>query len=301
MRDFDIGQLRTFVAVAESGSLAAASVRVCLSQSAVSEQIRKIEDMVGTALFHRSKRGAATTPAGERLLGHARRILALSETALRDMRGNLLAGELRLGITDYFHPAAIARMLKRLNDRYPHLRLHVTVMKSALIQERGIAGDFDLGLVMRIRPPDEIDLADGSENGWLVGEEGLAWVTAHPYRQAHRAPWPLVVLPASCALHQYATKLLDRAGVAYVVAHTASGVAGIQLALSAGLGVSCLNESALLPGMARLGADHGLPSLPRVEFRVLPPKRGEDDFIGAARDMLVAELSAGVEPLLARG
>jgi hypothetical protein len=67
------------------------------------------------------------------------------------------------------------------------------------------------------------------------------------------------------------------------------------------LGVSCLNESALLPGMARLGAEQGLPPLPRVEFRVLPSERGEGDFIRAARDMLVKELSAGVEPLLVRG
>jgi DNA-binding transcriptional LysR family regulator len=75
------------------------------------------------------------------------------------------------------------------------------------------------------------------------------------------------------------------------VAHVASGVAGLQSALAAGLGVACLNESALCEGVARLAPPHGLPALPRVAFHLLPPRRGETEFVARAREMLAAQFA----------
>ncbi|KAG1182559.1 hypothetical protein G6F35_015567 [Rhizopus arrhizus] len=106
MSGFDLDQLRTLVAVLDSGSLTAAAPKVFLSQSSVSEQMRKLEDRAGQPLLVRGKAGVAATPAGERLLAHARAILALSDEAYRDLRGVALRGELRLCITDYFRAPA---------------------------------------------------------------------------------------------------------------------------------------------------------------------------------------------------
>ncbi|KAG1307866.1 hypothetical protein G6F63_016498 [Rhizopus arrhizus] len=103
-------------------------------------------------------------------------------------------------------------------------------------------------------------------------------------------PLPLLVLPETCALRQYVERLLSRRGVPYAVAHVASGVAGLQLAISAGLGVACLNESALAPGIARLHAP-GLPALPAVEFRLLPARAGESEFMGLAREAIIKTMS----------
>ena len=94
MRGFDLDQLRTFAAVAEAGSLSAAAPLLHLSQSTVSEQVRKLETRAGVPLFVRSKRGVETTPAGARLLTHARRIVALNEAAFDDVRGQAIKGEL---------------------------------------------------------------------------------------------------------------------------------------------------------------------------------------------------------------
>ena len=96
-------------------------------------------------------------------------------------------------------------------------------------------------------------------------------------------------LPETCALRQYVERLLSRRDVPYSVAHVASGVAGLQLAVAAGLGVACLNESALGAGMARLHAP-GLPALPMAEFRLLPARAGESEFIGLAREAIVKAL-----------
>ncbi|MFD4837834.1 LysR family transcriptional regulator [Achromobacter sp. NPDC058515] len=287
MPGFDLDQLRTLVAVLDAGSLTAAAPKVFLSQSSVSEQMRKLEDRAGQPLLVRGKAGVAATPAGARLLAHARAILALSDEAYRDLRGVALRGELRLCITDYFRPGDVARMLRRLNEQYPQVRLHVTIMKSGAIEAAYERGEIDVGISMVIQ---ERGAARGRAPGALLRREPLLWMAAEGTAEAPPGPLPLLVLPETCALRQYVERLLSRRSLAYSVAHVASGVAGLQLAISAGLGVACLNESALAPGIARLNAP-GLPALPAVEFRLLPARPGESDFTRLAREAIVRALS----------
>ncbi|CAG9176726.1 LysR family transcriptional regulator [Cupriavidus respiraculi] len=290
MRGFDLDQLRTLVVVADSGSLSAAAPRLYLSQSSVSEQLRKLEERAGVPLLTRGKKGAVPTAAGLRLLEYARRILDLSAVALQDLRGHALEGELRLAITDYYRPGEIAGMLRRLREHYPYLRLHVTVMKSAAIEAADAMDQFDIGLTMRI-----VGKRGGgpAARGIALRREALAWVAAQGEADAMPSPLPMVLLPDTCSLHQYVVQALTRSRVPHVMAHSASGVAGLQLALAAGLGVSCLNESAIGPGIARLdgraAAARRLPALPPVEFCLLPPRRGESALIGQAREALAAQ------------
>ncbi|WMD23467.1 LysR substrate-binding domain-containing protein [Achromobacter seleniivolatilans] len=287
MSGFDLDQLRTLVAVLDSGSLTAAAPKVFLSQSSVSEQMRKLEDRAGQPLLLRGKSGVTATPAGERLSTHARAILALSDEAYRDLRGVALRGELRLFITDYFRPGDVARMLRRLNEQYPQVRLHVTIMKSGAIEAAYERGEIDVGISMIIQ---ERGAARGRPQGELLRREPLLWMAADGHDASRDGPLPLLVLPETCALRQYVERLLSRRGVPYSVAHVASGVAGLQLAISAGLGVACLNESALGPGISRLNAP-GLPVLPAVEFRLLPARPGESEFIGLAREAIIKAMS----------
>ena len=286
MATFDIEQLRTFVAVAEAGSLTAAAPRVFLSQSSVSEQVRKLEERAGRSLFTRSKAGVAMTEAGARLLVHARAILALSETAYREMRDEQLQGTLRLAITDYFRPAELAGLLARLGERYPQVRLHVSVMKSGEVEAGYACGEVDVGVAMRI-----VQTGAGTvSRGAVLRREALVWMGARRLSWQKGSPLRLLVLPDTCALHQFTVKLLRQRRVPHEVAHVASGVAGLQSALAAGLGVACLNESALCDGVAPLRLA-GLPALPRVAFHVLPARKGESDFVVRARELLVAQFA----------
>lgn len=290
---FDFDQLRTFVAVAEAGSLSAAAPRVFLSQSSVSEQVRKLEERVGVTLFTRGKQGVTTTPAGERLLGHARQLLAQSERAWHDVRGFSLAGELRLAITDYFRPADVARLLRHLGVAYSSLRIHVTILKSGEIESGYDTGDFDIGLSMRV-----LGKALGRETvpgTRALGREPLEWVASPDLAPVVGTPLPLLVLPDTCALHRFTTQWLDEHRVPYTIAHVASGVAGLQLALSAGLGVACLNASAAGPSLARIATlmpGRRLPPLPEAEFHLLPARRGEPEWVTQAREALAAHLTA---------
>lgn len=287
MSGFDLDQLRTLVAVLDAGSLTAAAPKVFLSQSSVSEQMRKLEDKAGQPLLVRGKTGVRATPAGQRLLAHARSILALSDEAYRDLRGVALRGELRLCITDYFRPGDVARLLRRLNEQYPQVRLHVTIMKSGAIEAAYERGEIDVGISMVIQ---ERGAARGRADGALLRREPLLWMAAEGATPPLAEPLPLLALPETCALRQYVERLLSRRSLPYVVSHEASGVAGLQLAVAAGLGVACLNESALGAGMARLQAP-GLPALPSVEFRLLAARPGESEFVGLAREAIVKAMT----------
>lgn len=288
MRGFDLDQLRALVAVTDHGSLTAAAPRLHLSQSSVSEQLQKLEQRAGVPLLLRGRRGVAPTPAGERLLVYARRMLDLDAQAMQAMRGDVLEGELRLAITDYYRTTEIPTLLRRLRERHPSLRLHVTVLKSAVIDASADDDAFDIGLSMRIVGAAK----SGRAAAWIpLRREPLSWVAARgePMQWAH--PLPLVLLPDSCSLHQYVVRALKRARLPYRVSHSASGVAGLQMALAAGLGMSCLNASALVPGVVPVEAAVqkrlGLPQLPEVEFCLLPERPGEASVVTAARSALM--------------
>jgi DNA-binding transcriptional LysR family regulator len=287
-RGFDLTQLRTFVAVAESGSVSAGAERVFLSQSSVSEQLKKLEERAGQPLFVRSKQGVSATPAGSRLLDHARCIIAMSEAAFDDLQGRSLDGELRIAITDYYRPHDIARILKTFSEQHPRLKLHVTVLPSAVIDSN--AGDdasFDIGLSLRLVT--NKTRAAGRRNAapsTVVRREKLLWVSAADSGPRAATPYSLVLLPSSCQLQRFVVKLLDEHKVPYVVSHSASGVAGLQLALKAGLGISCLNESSVGGGVVACPASVGLPALPAVEFHLLPGRIGESERVSNARTAL---------------
>lgn len=286
MQGFDLEQLRTLAAVVDAGSLTAAAPRVFLSQSSVSEQIRKLEARAGQSLLTRSKAGVSPTEAGLRLLGYARRILAMSDEAFRDLHGETLQGELRLAVTDYFRPGDLTRLLGRLGESYPQVRLNVGILKSDALRAAYARGDFDVGLAMNIA-----GVSAAQPRASVIRRESLAWLGAAGMRVVRGEPLRLLALPDTCSLHQFTVALLRRRRVPYTLAHVASGVAGLQSALAAGLGVACLNESAISDGVARLTAPHGLPALPRVAFELMPGRRGETPFVTRAREMLATHLA----------
>ncbi|BFO56662.1 LysR family transcriptional regulator [Acidovorax sacchari] len=295
MRPFNLEQLRTFVAVADAGSLAAGAPQVFLSQSAVSEQLRKLEQQAGQALLVRSKAGVAPTAAGLRLLAHARQLLALSESAWHDLRGVRLEGALRLGVTDYFRPGELAGLLARMQARHPGVRLQVAVQKSGDVEAGYAQGAFDVVIAMRLPAPASGRPADASarpRGGQVLRREPLHWMGATQIAAApprREEPLRLLALPDTCALHQFTAALLRRRRIPFTVALMASGVAGLQSALAAGLGIACLNAAALCEGVQVLPAAWGLPALPQARFIVLPPRAGESAFVRNAREQLAAD------------
>lgn len=267
MRGFDLEQLRTLVAAIDAGSLSAAVARRNLSQSSLSEQLRKLEERAGQVLLVRSKAGVRPTPAGERLLVHARQILALSDTAWRDLHDVPLEGEVQLGITDYFRPADLTRLLARLGQQYPRLRLRTLIGKSDELEASHRRGALDLAIILRTHP---------GSHAQVLGTETMHWVAAPGSALiAEGGPLPLVLLPETCSLHRLAIDRLQAQGIEHVVTHVASGVAGLQAAVGAGLGIGCLNASSLVDGRVVALQQERLPDLPKASFILLAPRDSE--------------------------
>jgi len=285
MKRFDLELLNTLVTAVEQGSLSAAVPILCRSQSTLSEQVRKLEQQCGVPLLVRGKQGVMPTPAGQRLVDHARKLLALNDVAYQDMQGLLLAGDVRLAITDYFRPDWVPTLLRRIRGRYPRLRLHVAILKSALVEEEVTAREYDLGISMMLpdvapQPP------TGTEQRRLLRREPLFWVAHSSLELTPSEPVPIVALPASCALHRYTMSMLEAHQRPYYIAHSASGVAGMHLALSAGLGVACLNASAVPEGLRRIDDALQLPRLPPVRFHMSAATPTVSALVAEVREML---------------
>ncbi len=284
MQAFDIEQLRTFVHMVDAGSVTAGAAQVFLSQSAASEQLKKLEDRAGRQLLVRSKAGVVPTAAGQMLLAHARRLLAQSDEAWRDLHGTALTGELRLGITDYFRPTELTRLLARLSTQHPGVRLRVAMGQSRMVETEHAAGRLDIAIIMR---------ADGRRGARAhqLRTEPLRWMAAPGRLPSKGEPLPLVTLSEGCTLRVLAERALIRNKRPFDVAHVASGVAGMQSALAAGLGFACLNESALCEGVEIVAARAArLPALGSASFQMLPARRNEERMLREVRDLLIDQL-----------
>lgn len=262
--NLEIDALRTFVAVAEHRNFTRAADVVSRTQSTVSVQVRNLEDRLGFALFERTKRSVALTERGEKLLGYAQHILRLNDEGVRAVTEAPLAGRLRLGITEYFAPHHMPAILGAFRDAHPTLEVEVTTGVTGHLRGLMKAGELDMVIGRR-----EL----GSTEGELIRRERLAWVAAPGFKLRPRDPVSLALLPVGCGIRSLATGTLDKLGRPWRPTYCGPSVLGLQSAVSAGLGVSCLTHSAVLDGFRTLGAREGLPPLPDSELSLFSGRR----------------------------
>jgi DNA-binding transcriptional LysR family regulator len=260
--NLDIDALRTFVAVAEHRSFTRAAEVVARTQSTVSVQIKNLEERLGFALFERTKRSVALTPRGEQLLDYAHSLLKLHDEGVRRVMQAPLQGRLRLGITEYFAPQHLPAMLQAFGQAHPTLEVEVTTGVTSHL--RALQHDGALDLVIGRRHA--AAKAKAKAEGELIRREPLHWVAAEHVRLPARAPVNLALLPEGCSIRSAALAMLDKQGRPWRAVYCGPSVLGLQSAVAAGMAVSCLTQSAMLPGFRVLGAREGLPALPHSEI-----------------------------------
>lgn len=259
---FDPDQLRAFVAVADCQSVSRAAERLGRSQPAVSLQLRKLEARLGAPLFQRSRRRVLPTPAGERLLDGARRLLALQDE-LAEMAGQPTTAELvRLGAPEDFATFHLPDLLARFAAANPQIALEVACDLSLHLLDRFSSGELDLAFVKR-EPSADIG------GGRLVWREPLAWLAARPAVAAGPGPLPLVAAPHPCVYRKRATAALDRIGRPWRVAYTCGSLAGAQAAVRAGLGVMVCPKAMAPADLMMLAGNGDLPRLDDAEVALL--------------------------------
>jgi DNA-binding transcriptional LysR family regulator len=260
----DLELLRSFVSVVDAGGFTRAGERVHRTQSTVSQQIRRLEDSIGRPLLLRKGKRISPTEEGERLLSYARRILALAEEA-RDVVARAAPDEIvRLGVPEDFAAYRLAQVLSKFTRSRPDLRLDVRCDLSVCLRRDLARGSFDVALVKR-------DAGDADESGTLATwPERLRWVTSKRFPVDHsRDPLPLAAFEQGCLYRRRAIHHLEAAGRSWRIAYTSKNLAGIQAAVSAGLGVSILPDVAILADHHVLGTREGFPKLSNTEVAVV--------------------------------
>jgi DNA-binding transcriptional LysR family regulator len=259
-RVLDPDLLATLVAIAETGSFTGAADRVLRSQSAVSMQIKRLEEIVGRPLFLREGRNVALTAAGEALLLHARRILRAHREAIAEFSERELAGEVTIGTPDDYAATYLPSILSLFTEANPRLTLNVVCEPSSTLTQRVREGTVDIALTTR---------GNGEAGGTVVHTEPLMWMGSRQHCAHERDPVPLAVFGEQCCFRSSMLRsLAEHGGRRARVAVVSVSIAGIYAAMEAGLAISCLASSNLTPSLRSFGAADGFPPLPDVELLI---------------------------------
>lgn len=276
---FDSITLQCFIAVSETGSFTRAADRVSRTQSAVSQQIARLEHLLGTPLLVRG-RSLALTPEGEIFLGYARRIFALQSEAMDRFREPELQGEVRFGLPEDFASVFLADVLADFARIHPRILLNVECDFTLNLLERFKQRRFDLVLV-KVRQPEDFP------NGHEVWSEPLEWVGDTGLLEAGK-PVPLVLSPQPCVYRAGAVEALEAAGHPWRLAFSSPSYAGMIAAVRAGMGVTVLPRNMIPRGCAAIsGAD--LPELSDTHVSLLK-HNGRDPAVASLEQFVLEKL-----------
>jgi len=256
----DSVELKSFIAIAETGSFSQAAERVFKSQSALSLQIKRLEAELGCSLFNREPRKVSLTPEGELFLGYARRIMKLQWEAYSRLREPDVEGEIRLGTPEDFATHYLPSVLASFRQHHPRVTLNVACDLTMNLISGMNRGDFDLILVKR----DPASVTGGMQ----VWREPLVWAGAAQYR-VEEEPLSLVLSPQPCIYRARALAALDQAKKPWHVSYTSPSLAGTIAAVKAGLGITVLPANMLPTGIHPIRVEMGLPKLIDSEIALL--------------------------------
>ncbi len=284
MIDLDPACLRAFIAVVEAGGFTRAGLKLNRTQSAISMQVRRLEEMLGTRLIEDRKK-ATLTAAGERIVEHARRVLALNDEMVGRAQGADIAGRVRIGTPDDYVSFFLPTILRRLSITHPLVEVEVRCNMSTDLMPAVDRGILDLAIISR---------ALGAQDGITLRREPLIWAAADEVL-ARRRPMPLALFSPGCPFREATLGSLDKAGIPYRIAYESPSIASINAAVCEGLAVTAMARLSLMASMKVLDGAHGLPPLPDVEIALYGPRGIASPAAQAVRASLLAAL-AGMSP-----
>ncbi|BBS38072.1 LysR family transcriptional regulator [Enterobacter cloacae] len=255
--NLDLDLLRTFVAVADLNTFAAAAAAVCRTQSAVSQQMQRLEQLVGKELFARHGRNKLLTEHGIQLLGYARKILRFNDEACMSLMFSNLQGVLTLGASDESADTILPFLLNRISSVYPKLALDVSVKRNAFMVDMLKENEVDL-VVTTHRP--------GQFECLTLRTSPTHWYCAAEYVLQKGEAIPLVLLDEPSPFRDMVITALNEANIPWRLAYVASTLPAVRAAVKAGLGVTARPVEMMSPDLRVLGKAEGLPALPDTEY-----------------------------------
>ncbi|GGF08540.1 transcriptional regulator [Aliidongia dinghuensis] len=279
--DLDLDALRAFLAIVDTGGFSRAARVLRRSQSAVSAQVRRLEQSMGAALFDRTGRLPVLTPDGEALIAAARQMVGLNDQVLSRRRGAPVRGMVRLGAMDDYATSVLPAVLRRFAETYPEVGVELqSGLTAELARKLGIG--LDLVLVMH---------GAGSHRGRILQRDRAVWAAAPGFTAPKGAPVPLAVAPRGCLFRDWAMAALDRAGRPWRIAYLTQSISAATAAVSAGLAVGVFKAALLPPGLVPIGATEGFPVLPDLEIALHRSAGHTSPAVTALGDFIEASLA----------
>jgi DNA-binding transcriptional LysR family regulator len=286
--NLDMDVLRTLVAAQQLGGFNRAANHVGRSQSAISQQIRKLEERVGQPLFRKQGRGLALTEAGEIVLAYARRIVDLNDEAVAALRGFTINGVVRFGLPGDFADTWLPDALGLFKRAHPTVRIEATVDRNTSLVERLEKGQLDLAVLVSAEPRTDVE---------VLARLPMVWIgNAQPIAQGNDSePMPLAVFEPPCIFRAAAIGALDEAGVPWRIAFTSPSLSGLWAAIDAGLGITVRTTANVPARLAVLDERAKLPKLPAAYLCLSGGGRTLSPAAARLRDILVETLPINLQ------
>jgi DNA-binding transcriptional LysR family regulator len=277
----DVDHLRTFIAIAETGSFTRAADLVHKTQSAVSMQMKRLEERIGRPIFERDGRASKLTEDGERLLDYARRIIKLNVEALAAFGDDDLSGRVRLGVPDDYADRYLPEIMARFSRSYPGVELTVVCEPSVELVKRVETDELDLAIVTA---------TESHRATETFRQERLLWVTSNRHAVHMEEPLPLALGPVSCCWRRAALARLEALDRPHRIVYCSGNAGALCAAVLAGLAISVFPESALRPGMRVLTPGDGFPDLPPCRVGLVRNPHGSSSLTDALAGHIISSL-----------
>lgn len=275
-RNLDLTALRSFVAVAETGGVTKAAHQLHLTQSAVSMQLKRLEESLNQALLDRSGRGVALTNQGELLLSYGRRMLALNDDAMARMTDDAFEGEIRFGVPcDIIYPN-IPSILQRFDRAFPRVRVSLYSSYTSRLKSKIESGELDLILTTE----DEC-----GPKGETICMQRLVWVGA-PGGNAFRARPLRLAFERDCLFRPWVQRALDERGIAWEMAVDTRATRTVEASVSADLTVHAMLESAVSPHLEPISHGGTLPDLPSTRINMYRAQNAKGALVDTLEEMV---------------
>lgn len=269
--DFDPALLRAFIAVKDTGGFTRAAQRLHLTQSAISHQIRRLEEQVGRPLLYRTTRRLTLTEDGEEFLHHAQRILDASDALTRRFHLSPMSGVIRFGVADTYLGARLPGLLSQFARSHPCVRLEVNVASNLDFRAMLAAGELDMAVVLA---------EPGREKGTVLQRTQFVWSAAENFVAPVGESLPLAFAPAPCLRRQVGLAALEQAALPWHFTFTSASNEGLRAAALAGLGVGVMTRAELVPGLKIINDELGLPALPKADYVLVRGASGQNPAAG---------------------
>ncbi len=250
--NLDIDLMKTFLAISDTGSFTRAAEEVNKTQSAVSMQMKRLEETLGRPLFARDGRASRFTPDGERLIEYARRLVALNDEAVSTFTRPELTGTVRFGTPDDYADRFLPEILARFARTHPLVTVDVDCVSTSVLYERTRRGEMDLSLVTF-----GCDIVTDEP----VRREPLVWVTSSRHSTHLLEVVPVAVSHAGCEWRSMVLKSLEKLGRKYRIAYSSPNSNAVNAAVQSGLAVGAVPDLCVRPGMRVLTEKDGFPPL----------------------------------------